>query len=491
MMFDSTLIARATRGTAVAAGGPGPLLTDTRRLQRDAWFVALVGDTFDGHAFLAHALAAGCAGAVVSDRSKVPEGWKAGLVVVPDTLVALQDLARAARHAISVPVVGVTGSAGKTTTRVMIAEVLRSVPVGGDEAPRRVHHTQGNLNNHIGLPLTLCATPPDAEFVVLELGMSHLHEIELLAEISMPDVRVITNVGAAHVEGCGSVANVALAKQEIFDGARFGDACVVNDDDPRIAGMPIPFGARKLRFGRGGDCEIRLTDVSVDVDRLQTRVRIETPAGAVRAVLDVPGLHLAECALAAVAVGFALRVPVETMGPALGRFKPEGMRNRIERVHGVVVIDDAYNANPISMAAALRTLAALPNAKVAVLGDMLELGVAEAESHRDVLRLGLSLGLTLLVTGERMTKAASAIHHRVGKGTLHVYPDIEALGDAICKPPQRVETIGFMPIRRGDALLVKGSRGSRMERVLERWRAAGSGVVGLPQDDAITEEKVR
>ena len=179
------------------------------------------------------------------------------------------------------------------------------------------------------------------------------------------------------------------------------------------------------------------------------------------------------------------------MGPALGRFKPEGMRNRIERVHGVVVIDDAYNANPISMAAALRTLAALPNAKVAVLGDMLELGVAEAESHRDVLRLGLSLGLTLLVTGERMTKAASAIHHRVGKGTLHVYPDIEALGDAICKPPQRVETIGFMPIRRGDALLVKGSRGSRMERVLERWRAAGSGVVGLPQDDAITEEKVR
>jgi len=491
MMFDSSQIARATRGTAIAAGGPGPLLTDTRRLQREAWFVALVGDTFDGHAFLPHALSAGCAGAVVSDRSKVPDGWSAGLVVVPDTLVALQDLARAARHAISVPVVGITGSAGKTTTRVMISEVLRAIPLDADAPPRRVHHTQGNLNNHIGLPLTLCATPPDAEFVVLELGMSHLHEIELLAEISMPDVRVITNVGAAHVEGCGSIANVALAKQEIFDSARFGDACIVNDDDPRIAGMPIPFGARKIRFGRGEECEVRLTDVSVDVDRLQTRVRIETPAGTVRAVLDVPGLHLAECALAAVAVGFALRVPVETMGPALGRFKPEGMRNRIERVHGVVVIDDAYNANPVSMAAALRTLAALPNAKVAVLGDMLELGPAEAESHRDVLRLGLSLGLTLLVTGARMHAAAATLEHRGGKGTLHLYRDADALGDALCEPPQRLETIGFMPLRRGDALLVKGSRGSRMERVLDRWRGAGAGVVGAPADDAITEENAR
>lgn len=491
MMFDGFQIAAATGGSLVHPGVAGPALTDSRRLQRDGWFVALVGDTFDGHDFLAHAASAGCAGAVVSDVARVPAGWTIGLVVVPDTLVALQDLGRAARRSFTGPVVGITGSAGKTTTRVMVSEVLAAVPVGDSAPARRVHHTVGNLNNHIGLPLTLCATPPDAEYLVVELGMSHRGEIALLAEISQPDVRVITNVGAAHVEGCGSIADVALAKQELFDSARFGDVCIVNDDDARIANMTIPFGVRVVRFGRAEACEIRLTDVSVDVDRLQTRVRIETPDGVVKAVLDVPGVHLAECALAAVAVGFVLRIPIETIGPALGRFKPEGMRNRIERIHGVVVIDDAYNANPISMAAALRTLAVLKQGRVAVLGDMLELGEAEAESHRDVLRLGLSLGLTLLVTGERMTAASAGIDYGIGKGTLHVYPDVDALGDALCGLAGSVQTVGFMPLRRGDALLIKGSRGARMERVLARWRAEGGTLVDPLADDATTEEKAR
>ncbi len=491
MMFDGSSIASATGGALVHPGSAGMVMTDSRRLQPHGWFVALVGEKFDGHDFLAHALSAGCAGVVVSDVSRVPSGWTAGLVVVPDTLVALQDLGRAARIAFHGPTVGITGSAGKTTTRVMTSLVLEAIPVDGSSAaPRRVHHTVGNLNNHIGVPLTLCATPPDAEYLVVEMGMSHLGEIALLQEIARPDLRVITNVGAAHVEGCGSLANVAAAKQEMFDGARFGDVCIVNDDDPRVASMAIPFGARVVRFGRSEECEIRLTDVGVDVDRLQTRLRIETPDGVVKAVLEVPGVHLAECALAAVAVGFVLRVPVETIGPALGRFRPEGMRNRIERSHGVVVLDDAYNANPISMAAALRTLAVLPHGRIAVLGDMLELGVAEAESHRDVLRLGLSLGLTLLVTGERMAAAAAGIAH-FAKGTLHVYPDVEALSEALCGPARRVETIGFMPLQRGDALLIKGSRGSRMERVLERWRAEGGRMVGPPADDATTEEKAR
>ncbi len=475
MIFDAATIARATRGTLVSAGRgvAGPVMTDTRRLQRDGWFIALSGDKFDGHDFLTHAQVAGAAGAVVSDASRVPAGWKEGLVVVSDTLIALQDLGRAARHAFTGPVIGVTGSVGKTTTRVMIADVLRG------EGPefRRVHCTQGNLNNHIGVPLTLCATPPDAEFMVVELGMNHPGEIALLQEIALPDVRVITNVGAAHVEGCGSIAGVAAAKQELFDGARPGDVCIVNDGDEWIVNMPVPPGVRVVRFGRGDDCDIRLTDVGVDAERLQTRMRVETPEGAVRAVLDVPGLHLAECALAAISVGFVLRMPRNSIGPSLGRYAPEGMRNRIERVHDVVVINDAYNANPISMRAALQTLAALAGGtagagtRVAALGDMLELGSTEAESHREVLRTGRALGITLYVTGERMAAAAAALGETVGTGTVTTFADVEALAGALAHV-----------LSPGSALLIKGSRGSKMERVLECWRRDGRGIT-------INEEK--
>lgn len=442
MIFTGADIAAATRGTLVRDGAAGPVSTDSRRVPAGAWFVALSGDRFDGHDFLPHARAAGCAGAIVS---RAPADWDAGLVVVPDTLVALQDLARAARRQFDGPVVGITGSAGKTSTRVMVTEVLRE--------RGRVHHTEGNLNNHIGLPLTLCATPPDAELVVLEMGMSHPGEIALLQDIGAPDVRLITNVGPAHVEGCGSIEGVAAAKQELFDGARPGDVVCVNDDDPFVRAMPLPPEVRVVHYGRGEHCLVRLTDVAIDPDRLQTRLRVETPDGAVRAVLSTPGAHLAENAVAAIAVGFVLRVPPERMGPALARFAPEGMRNRVERVGGVILVDDAYNANPVSVAAALRTLAALPGRRIAVLGDMLELGDAEAQAHRDVLSLAQALPIQrVMVTGARMNAAA--------RSPAEAYPDVDALVAALLA--------GLAP---GDSVLVKGSRGARMERVLEAVRA--------------------
>lgn len=441
MIFTGAQIAAATGGTLHRDGPAGPVTTDSRRVPAGSWFIALRGDRFDGHDFLAHAAAAGCAGAVVST---VPAGWTGGLVWVPDTLVALQDLARSVRRQLDVPVVGITGSAGKTSTRVMVAEVLSE--------RGRVHHTEGNLNNHIGLPLTLCATPPDAELLVLEMGMNHPGEIALLQEIGAPDVRLVTNVGAAHVEGCGSIEGVAAAKQELFDGARPGDVLLVNDDDRFIRAMPTPAHTRVVRYGRGEHCPIRLTDVSVDPDRLQTRLRVETPDGAVRAVLQTPGAHLAENALAAVAVGFVLRTPVDRMGAALGRFAPEGMRNRVERVGGVLLMDDAYNANPVSMAAALRTLAALPGRRIAVLGDMLELGLSEAQAHRDVLSLAKALPITRVwVTGPRMAQAA--------RGDAEVFADVEQLTAAL-----------LGEVRPGDTILVKGSRGARMERVLDALR---------------------
>ncbi len=448
MIFSGAQIAAATGGQLVADGAAGPVTTDSRRVPAGSWFVALHGDRFDGHAFLGHAAAAGCAGAVVS---VAPEGWERGLVVVPDTLVALQDLGRLVRRQLDVPVVGITGSAGKTSTRVMVADVLSE--------RGRVHHTAGNLNNHIGVPLTLCATPPDAELLVLEMGMNHPGEIALLQEIGAPDIRLITNVGAAHVEGCGSIEGVASAKQELFDGARPGDVLLVNDDDRYIRVMPTPAHARVVRYGRGEHCLIRLTDVSVDPERLQTRLRVDTPDGTVRAVLGTPGVHLAENALAAVAVGFILRIPVERIGAALARFAPEGMRNRVERLGGVLLIDDAYNANPVSVAAALRTLAALPGRRIAVLGDMLELGDSEVQAHREVLALAQALPIArVLVTGTRMAAGARA------DSGVEVHADVDTLIAAL-----------LADLRTGDTILVKGSRGARMERVLDALRAQLSG----------------
>ena len=445
MIFDARTIAAATGGTLHQDGGAGPVGTDSRRVAPGSWFVALSGEKFDGHDFLGVAEASGAAGALVS---RMPARWSAGLVEVPDTLVALQDLARFVRKGFPGPVVGITGSAGKTSTRVMVVEVMRSLGV--------IHHTQGNLNNHIGLPLTLCHLPPDADAMVIEMGMNHRGEITLLQDIAAPTVRLITNVGAAHVEGCGSIDGVAAAKQELFDGAHAGDTLCVNLDDPFIAAMPIPEGVRVITWGRHPDAQIRLTDVGVDGARLQTRLRIETPDGTVRATLDVPGEHLALNAAAAVAVAFALRVPVELLGPALARFQPEGMRNRIERIGGVSVLDDAYNANPVSMLAALRTLGALSGRRFAVLGDMLELGSAEASAHIEVLQAARAADLhEVWVTGPRMGLAAASVPG------VRCFDDADTLAAALAEA-----------VSEGDSVLVKGSRGARMERVLERLRAA-------------------
>lgn len=444
MIFDAATIAAATGGELVSAGPAGPLTTDSRRVPPGAWFVALAGDRFDGHDFLGVVEASGAAGAIVSS---VPVGWTAGLVRVPDTLVALQDVARHARQGFAGPVVAITGSAGKTSTRVMIVEVLRALG--------RVHHTQGNLNNHIGLPLTLCAMPPDADALVVELGMNHLGEIALLQDIARPTIRLITNVGAAHVEGCGSMEGVAQAKQELFDGALPGDVVCVNLDDPRVTAMPLPEGVRVVTYGSDPSATIRLTDAVIDPERLQTRLRIETPDGTIRATLDVPGVHLAINAAAAVAVAWALRVPIESVGPALSRFQPEGMRNRVEHIGGIAVLDDAYNANPVSMLAALHTLASLKGRRVAALGDMLELGSEEAHAHHSVLGMAIVSCDEVWVSGPRMVAAAAAFP------SVRAFDDVDLLSAALTAS-----------LASGDVLLVKGSRGARMERVVERLRAA-------------------
>lgn len=446
MILRPDEIATATGGEWTGGGVPGPILTDSRRLDAGAWFLALRGERFDGHAYLPHAVASGCAGAIGESR---PDDWALGFIQVPDTLRALQDCAAYVRRGFRGPVVGITGSAGKTTTRAMIGAVLaRSF---------RIHQTAGNLNNHIGVPLTLLDAPVDSQAWVIELGMSGPGEIQRLQEICRPTVRLITNVAAAHLEGTGSLEGVARCKQELFDGTRAGDTVLINDDDPRVSAMPLPDvpDLRVLRYGRSQGCDVSLQAMRVDPVSLTTLVQLQTPRGTVAARLAAPGEHIALDALAAAAVGHALGLEPEGIAAGLGDWAPVGMRMRVDRLPGgITVLNDAYNANPASARAALETLAVLPGRRIALLGDMLELGTAEAAAHTEVCALAGALGLDLVgLAGPRMSAAAAAVQ---GAGEVVVAVDAEALGRALAGR-----------LASGDVVLVKGSRGARMERVLQ------------------------
>lgn len=443
MKFTSDELARGSGGTLMRRGGSGSVCTDTRAIQPGDWFLALRGERFDAHDFLNQAIDAGACG-VIAER--VPIDWGHGHIAVTDGLQALQQLGRYVRSRFEGPVVGITGSAGKTTTRAMIGLALEELG--------QVHQTAGNFNNHIGLPLTLLASPHNCDALVLEMGMNHSGEIELLQDICAPTVRVITNVGIAHLEGLGSIEAIARAKAELFDGARTTDTLCVNMDDPFIRDMQLPEGCTVIRYGSSQDCDIQLRSAHIDPEQLHTRYTVSDGTTTWDGELPTPGIHMAHNAVSAVAVGRALGLNPSGVVERLARYTPVGMRLRIEQGPlGTRVINDAYNANPMSVAANLRTLASIPpnngRKRIALLGDMLELGPTEVEQHAEIGRLALDLGIDLVgFAGPRFTKAMA--------DTGLCGPDAESLAHLIR------EQVGP-----GDILFIKGSRGMKMERVLQ------------------------
>ncbi len=450
MKLDATAYARATAGTLVQAGPSGPLWTDSRKVGPGDWFLAIVGERFDAHDFLPQVGRQGCAGVIAQ---RVPDGWSQGFVQVEDTLVALQDIARFIRTGFSGPVVGITGSAGKTTTRAMAALAM------GALGP--VHATVGNLNNHIGVPLTLVAAPPAASAWVVEMGMNAFGEIALLQDIAQPTVRLITNVAAAHLEGVGSLDGVARAKGELFDGARPGDVCCINLDDSRVRSRPLPPGVRVVTYGRDPAADVRLLAAKVEGGTLSTSFRLATPAGSVEGSIDSPGLHLAHNAAAAISVAVALGLDPTDATKRVSLYQPVGMRQRLQAgPGGIQVINDAYNANPLSTCASVDTLAAVQGRRrVALLGDMLELGPTEDTLHEEALTHTLKLGLDLVGTaGPRYARA----WERLAKAG---HPGI----DAVCSAPDAVALAALISphLTPDDLVLLKGSRGIAMESVLE------------------------
>ncbi len=440
------------------------LSTDSREVRRGDLFIAFRGDRFDGHDFVPAAIRQGAVGAVVEDRYQWPERGhvkQAGsdravpplLLGVRDPLLAYQQLATHHRSRFAIPVVAVTGSNGKTTTKEFVAGVL---------AERwRVLKTEGNLNNRIGVPQTLFRLTHRHRAAVIEMGVDQQGQTTRLCEIARPTIGVITNIGPDHLEFFGSMEGSAQAKAELLDQLPSDGVAVLNADDPYFDYLASRARCRVVSFGFSERAMVRAAGVASDGKRETSfALFLAGKARPMTARIKVYGSHNVSNALAAAAVGHALSFPGHVIVHGLQQFKPVAMRSQVTTIRGVQVINDCYNANPASMQAALRLLAELGQGKrtVAVLGDMLELGPDAERLHREIGALLVQEGIAKLV-------ACGALGHHIAAGAIAAgkpASDVIEVQDSVA-----AGTVVKSLVLRGDVLLVKASRGIRMEHVLE------------------------
>jgi UDP-N-acetylmuramoyl-tripeptide--D-alanyl-D-alanine ligase len=461
--FTIPEILAATGGTLVRQGAWGTFCgvsTDSRTCQTGELFIPLTGESHDGHEFIPKALLRGARGVLVEQRI-VGAGLKPAPIVPPevtfiavrDTLAALGDLARVWRARFRVPVVAITGSCGKTTTKEMIAATL---------APAfRVLKNPLNLNNLIGLPLTLLELEESHEAAVVEMGMNAFGEIQRLTRIASPTVGVLTNVYPAHTEGVGDIAGVARAKGELIQALDRGARLIYNADDPLVVRLAQDFRGPQLGFGLGARAHLRAWSRQIrGRDGQSARLSYEGREWPLS--LAAPGLHMLYNALAATAVGLALSLTPEDTAAALGNFRAIHRRSQVVTLDsGVHLLNDCYNANPGSMAMALATLMELKDhgRAAAALGDMLELGAGAADGHRELGRQAARLGLDLLVIYGNFRQEVAAGAAEAGLAPERIFPvDRRADGARILREY----------LQPGDWLLVKGSRGMHMEALIDR-----------------------
>ena len=446
-------VAEVVQGRLIGADAPfGAVGTDSRTLERGALFVAIAGERFDGHRFVADAAAKGAAGAMVTARADVALAQ----IEVPDTRTALGRMAKGWRSSFRIPVIAVTGSSGKTTVKELIAAILA---VGAARRARAICVTHGNLNNDIGLPLTLMRLSAGHDAAVVELGANHPGEIAILAEIARPTVGVITNAGAAHLEGFGSLDGVAKAKGELLDDLPAAGAAVLNADDRYLGEWRARTSAgRVLTFGFAADADVTVSG-ELALDERGARFALRTPQGIVDVSVPLLGRTNVLNALAAAAAATAVGCELADIAAGLAQAAPvRGRMHALAGREGAVVIDDAYNANPSSARAALDHLAMLAGRRIFVLGDMLELGDDAAQLHAEVGEYARTRCDALVAIGPLARHAAAAF----GSGA-EVYPDVaRAAADlATC-------------LAEDVTVLVKGSRAMGLERVVAELTAAQS-----------------
>jgi len=432
---------------------------DTRTIGEGELFVAIRGERFDGSEFAAAAIEKGASGVVVPRGWAAARGWsaneRAAAIEVADTTIALQALAHVIRRESGTKVVAITGSAGKTTTKEVTSELLA--------ARYRVIRNRGNFNNHIGLPLSLVELRHRPEIAVVELGMNHAGEISTLVRVAEPDVRVWVNVGEAHLGFFASVDAIADAKAEILERAAASTVLVANADDERVAARTAGFAGRVVTFGIDRAADVKATNV-MDRGIDGTSADVTTPRGTTHMTIPLVGRANLENVLAATAVALQFDVPLDTMADRVARLAPAPHRGEVLKLaNGVTVIDDSYNANPTAMKRALEVLTKTKAVRrVAVLGEMLELGTHTIALHEEVGRAAARAGIDALFTvgGEAAAAlAAAAASAGMSAATIRHVATSDDASDI-------VEAY----VARGDLVLVKGSRGVKTDRVVERLR---------------------
>ena len=417
--------------------------TDSRKVAQGELFFALKGEFFDGHQYAEQAINQGAKAVVISDeRCEVRPA-----ILVKDTVIALGNLATAWRSQFIAPVVAVTGSNGKTTIKEMIAAILVA-KVGNTQA---VHATVGNFNNHIGLPLTLLKMQAEHEYAVLEMGMSHLGEINYLTQIAKPNVAVIGNAGTAHIGEVGSRDNIAQAKGEIFAGLASNGVAVINADDAYAdywKGLNV--NRTVLTFGLNSNADVR-AEVQYGLNGQQS-VRLLTPQGEISFNFNVLGEHNVRNALAASAVAVALNIPLSAIAAGLEGFV--GVKGRLTQLQGInrsLVIDDTYNANPDSMRAAIDVLVKQGGTKLMVMGDMGELGEDAPQLHAEIGTYAKQKGVDQFYTLGENSKAAAVAYGQHAESFNEVSDLVNVLKNSM---------------NQNTVVLVKGSRFMKMERVV-------------------------
>jgi UDP-N-acetylmuramoyl-tripeptide--D-alanyl-D-alanine ligase len=424
---------------------------DSRTIGANDLFFAVKGDRLDGHDFVSEALDKGAAAAVVrkDQLHRYPDAPR--LLAVDDTLVALQTLARAVRKLWGKPLIGVTGSAGKTTTKEAIAHVL--------SLRLRVLKSEGNFNNHFGLPLMLLKLEPEHDVAVIEMGMSHAGEIRALAKIAQPEIGVVTNVAPVHLEFFDSLAGIARAKYELVEALPAGGTAVLNADDEYVSQFGRDFAGKAITYGTRATADVRAENVE-SCGAQGSRFDVVTASGREHALLPLVGEHNILNGLAAVAVGLVRGLRLSETVAALATLTPADKRGQVLQLGNITVINDCYNSNPKALNAMVDALVTMPGRRrIVVAGEMLELGPSGDEMHRAAGDHIAERKIDVLVGVRGRAQAMVESAQRAGAQAVFVATPEEA-GEWLAR-----ET------RAGDLVLLKASRGVKLEKALETWEA--------------------
>ena len=426
------------------------IVTDSRKIIENSLFIALKGEKFNGEDFVIDAIQKGAAGVLVSNDCQQEKLPTEGIILsVENTLTAYQQIAGAWRNKFNIPIAAITGSNGKTTTKDLTAAVLSSFG--------KVQKTTGNFNNEIGVPLTLLGIDESHKSAVVEIGMRGLHQIEELAKIVKPTIGIVTNVGQTHIELLGSIENISRAKRELVEAIKEGGTVILNADDTNVIEMKnhINPGVKLITFGIENDADVRAENIITGAS--STIFTIKYKGDSYDCEIPMLGRHNVSNALAAAATGIAIGLHVDEIRNGFAKLATTKMRFEIVERNGLHIINDAYNASPASMRAAIQTTAEIAQGrKIAVLGDMLELGSISESAHREVGSELVKNNFDILITFGKLGKFIAEGAKSAGLNEIFTSDTHEEAAEHLNKILQT-----------GDTILFKGSRGMKMEKIIE------------------------